>query len=296
MHKKFKWGLFMLVVLIGSAFSLKSRPKGLKYLPDYFVYIPAGKVLIPTALPDAYDTDSCEAFYISNREVSNRDYREFVYWMKQNRPEQWQEMLPDTTVWRSSRAYHEPYVKFYFQHPAYLDYPVVGISKSQAEAYCEWLTEIYIPKKDGVKPHFMLPSRKQWIRAARGAGYQPYPHKGSGLRNGKGQFLYNFKAMGDQAIYFDSTIKSYRVMSTSLSLVDGGLITTECHSYWPNEFGLYNMSGNVAEMVADASLALGGSWNDAGYDIRIDRMQSAQEASATIGFRIMALLPEDMDH
>lgn len=296
MHENIKVGVFVLVLLTGSAFGLKSKPKGLKYLPNHFVYISAGEVQIPRELSDVYDTDSCDAFYISNREVSNRDYREFVFWMKQNRPEKWKAMLPDTSVWRSSTGHLDPLAQFYFQHSAYLDFPVVGISKSQAEAYCDWLTEVYIPKKGGVKPQFMLPNRKQWIRAARGASSRPYPHKYIGLRNSKGQFLCNFKALGDQSIHYDSTALGYRVMSTNPSRPDGGLITTECYSYWPNEFGLYNLSGNVAEMVVDAFVALGGSWNDTGYDVRIDCIQSAQRATATIGFRVMALLPEEIDH
>ena len=84
------------------------------------------------------------SFYMDETEVSNQDYREFTHWINRvypgNKPKT-NSVLPDTTVWRNQLAYNEPYVQNYFRHPAYSEYPVVGVSWKQASAYCAWRTD-----------------------------------------------------------------------------------------------------------------------------------------------------------
>lgn len=84
------------------------------------------------------------SFYMDETEVSNLDYREYIFWLERVYPENPEKLtaaLPDTLVWREELAYNEPYIQNYFRHPAYSNYPVVGISWEQADAYCKWRTD-----------------------------------------------------------------------------------------------------------------------------------------------------------
>ncbi|MFW5774575.1 MAG: SUMF1/EgtB/PvdO family nonheme iron enzyme, partial [Tangfeifania sp.] len=84
------------------------------------------------------------SFYMDETEVSNQDYREYVFWLRRmypDDPEKVRAATPDSSVWREELAYNEPYVNNYFRHPAYSDYPVVGVTWEQAEKYCSWRTD-----------------------------------------------------------------------------------------------------------------------------------------------------------
>jgi sulfatase modifying factor 1 len=151
-------------------------------------------------------------------------------------------VYPDTLCWIHDYTYsfNDPLTKSYFWHPAYNFYPVVGVSWKQARAFCIWRTELMNGSTDSKKGEtdivdFRLPTETEWEWAARG-GYNnnPYPWGGPYTRNERGCFLANFKPL--RGNYID----------------DGGLRTVIVGHYPPNDFGLYDIAGNVSEWTMTA--------------------------------------------
>ena len=250
-----------------------------------------------------------ESFYMDETEIRNVDYREYLHWLRRvfiDYPEVYDRALPDTLVWRSRLAYNEPFVEYYLRHPAYNDYPVVGVSWVQASDYCLWRTdrvneniliregilqmdphqvgeanfntEAYLAgqyeglvnqnlpslepgiderrvrMEDGILlPKYRLPTEAEWEYAAKaliGNTYEEriyedriYPWNGRNVRNDSRQNLGKMRAnfrrgKGD-------------FMGVAGDLNDNASITAPVRSYWPNDFGLYNVAGNVSEWVKD---------------------------------------------
>ena len=261
------------------------------------------------------------SFYMDETEVSNQDWLDYLHWISITFPddhELYYNASPDTLVWRSPLSYNEPYVNNYLRHPAFQDYPVVGVTWDQVQDYCQWRTdranehilqvkgilasastskngqapktpqpfntEMYLNGQDRgtgfdgkkmlpdlnpgakgkavrparledgiLKPAYRLPTEAEWEYAALAlAGNtqfenindnKVYPWNGLGVRSPKkqtrGMILANFKrAEGDNA-----GVGGY--------LNDKAEITAPVRSYPPNDFGLYNMAGNVNEWVQD---------------------------------------------
>jgi len=146
-------------------------------------------------------------------------------------------IYPDTLCWIRDFAYsyNEPMTRNYFWHPAYDDYPVVGVNWEMSKAFCFWRTNLWNSyqaiRNDGVNSEdFRLPTEHEWEYAARGGhDAAPFPWGGYYLRNAKGCLLANFKP--GRGNYPE----------------DGGLYTVQADAYFPNDYGLYNMAGNVSE-------------------------------------------------
>ncbi|MFT4521200.1 MAG: sulfatase modifying factor 1 [Bacteroidia bacterium] len=150
-------------------------------------------------------------------------------------------IYPDTLAWIRDFAYsyNDPMVRVYFYHPKYDDYPVVGVNWHQANAFCDWRTRIMQRYWDSeempLTEHWRLPTEFEWEYAARGGrDNNMYPWGGPYTRNSKGCFLANFKP--NRGNYMD----------------DGGLYPVRADSYFPNDYGLYNMAGNVSEWTINA--------------------------------------------
>ncbi|MDR0789914.1 MAG: SUMF1/EgtB/PvdO family nonheme iron enzyme [Bacteroidales bacterium] len=251
------------------------------------------------------------SFYMDECEVTNIAYREYLDWLRRaypDYPEVYRRALPDTLCWRDKLAYNESMVDYYFRHPDYADFPVVGVSWLQANDYCSWrtdranerilidagildlnveeqnndnvfTTDAYMaglyeglvgepildldPNSQGERiarmedgillPKFRLPTEAEWEFAAWGLigntveerqiDRRVYPWNGYVTRSDDkkyyGQMLANFKrGRGD-------------AMGVAGALNDHWTYTNPVTFFFPNDYGLYNMAGNVAEWVMD---------------------------------------------
>lgn len=223
-------------------------------------------------------------------------------------------IYPDTLVWVKDFSYSNNVnmVKNYFSHPAYMRYPVVGVSQRQAMAYAHWRTHYmneYLGRKKIVAGGaYRLPTEAEWQLAASG-GYQNYKYPwGNYLKNDKNCFMANFKnGRGDYA-------------------EDGALYPARVDSYFPNAYGIYNIVGNVAEWTIsnyldDANafqhdfnpeinlnpsvtsalqqkrkVVRGGSWKDPASMIQLSyrTYEYIDSARSYIGFRCVLDLPPDV--
>ena len=211
-------------------------------------------------------------------------------------------VYPDTIMWLRDFqfAYNEPKMRMYFSHPGFANYPVVGVSWEQATAFCNWRTQLYNNANAVGSQDYRLPTEPEWEYAARGGRRMAlYPWGGNYIRNEKGCYLANFKPM--RGSYTD----------------DAGATTTPVATYPPNDFGLFDMAGNVAEwtsssynvsnntVVADMNPSIqynakekdsdmlkrkvvrGGSWKDVAYYLQcgVKTYEYQNVARPYIGFR-----------
>lgn len=247
------------------------------------VFIEGGRTVLGSYEEDILNSrDNIErtvtvaSFYMDETEVANIHWLEYLYYVRiDSSREFFESALPDTTVWARDLAYNDPYVDHYLRYPGFRYFPVVGVSWKQAVDYCRWRTVTVnaklaedagleelpaetggrIPLETGVVlPDYRLPTEAEWEYAAQALiGTQwldenqthkrLYPWDGHALRNpyGKkmGYFLANFRrGRGDYA-------------GIAGKLNDGSMITSYIYEYPPNDFGLYNMAGNVNEWVWD---------------------------------------------
>lgn len=149
-------------------------------------------------------------------------------------------IYPDELCWIRDfgYSYNEPMTRNYFNHPAFDDYPVVGVDWQQAKAFCNWRTQLWNEYKGDEAPNtedFRLPTEYEWEYASRGGqDLAPYPWGAYYVRNAKGCLLANFKP--GRGNYPE----------------DGGFHTVKADAYFTNNYGLYNMAGNVAEWTITA--------------------------------------------
>lgn len=243
-----------------------------KFNDKYYSYIPS----------NTYKGVSIQGFYMQKTEVSNLEYRTFLFdLIIQNRKDDFIIAQPDQKMWTKEYpdGYNKPMELNYFSHPAYDNYPVVAISRAGAEMYCKWLTlaafKSFPKKTDGLND-VRIPTEWEWMMAAMGSDdSKNFPWDGDSLTNEKGCYLANFTPKGGAE-------------------TDGGMYTVAVSSYLENSYGLFCMSGNVAEMIYYSKGerknpgTKGGSWTSAEKDLGVsgvDQWKGKIEPSVNIGFR-----------
>jgi len=323
------------------------------------------------------------SFYIDETEVTNLMYMEYLDWLEYVFPTQEQRYrqiyegaLPDTLVWRNQLGYVEELTTNYLRHPAYAEYPVVGVNWLQAVQYAEWRTDrvneyileresfvqkdvrynevetnstfntsaylkrpetayagkmdslvgkrgeqkkgdsivkVYAGVEKGVLlPSYRLPTETEWEYAALALvgdreynnyrGKKKYPWSGEYTRSS------DRRTEGDQLANFKLGKGDYGGIAGWSD--DGADITIQVKQYPPNDFGVYDMAGNVAEWVDssyepeayDFSITMnpnvnkegnnkkvirGGSWKDVAYFLRVSTRdyEYADTSRSFIGFR-----------
>lgn len=233
-----------------------------KIMGNNWAFIPTGNVKIGDAI------QSIDEYYILKTETSNLDYLTFLKTLKQTKSPLYATALPDTSVWSNKMNKNESYVTQYFRYPGFRLYPVVGVSHANAQLYCKWMEETINAQLEGnEKIVVRLPTEMEWTRAARG-DYQSalYPWEGFELKSKKGKNLANYKKDNQR----DS---------------DGIMITAEIYSYPANQFGIYQMSGNLAEMLDIPKKVKGGSWNMPAKSLKIDESEMVDYPANNVGFR-----------
>lgn len=280
--------------------------------PFGMVHIPPGTFHMGQADEDVAATQinfnkqvTIGPFYMDDTEITNNEYRQFMEDITEGSesdlPEGFviEDLVPDSTVWVRDFTHHmgDPLMVYYWSHPAFDNYPVVGVDWEAAKYFCKWRTDhLNNYRADrGLfpMPNFRLPSEAEWEYAARGGrDMNKYPWGSPYIRNQKGCLLANFKP--GRGNYFD----------------DGFAYTSPVATFFANDYGLYEMSGNVAEWCEDAfnpssyplvwdlnptyfdddepkKVVRGGSWKDIAYYLETGtRTYEYKDSSrAAIGFR-----------
>ncbi|MDP2384851.1 MAG: SUMF1/EgtB/PvdO family nonheme iron enzyme [Bacteroidota bacterium] len=256
------------VVILSAAFTISKSKQ----------FIPPGTVNINDTL------------FVDETEISNLSWLEYVQYNKTKfgvSSNEYLSSLPDTTVWRQKMSCNEPYVNYYFRHPAYKQYPVVGVSYEQALAYCKWRTErvhIALEIKEGkrkaedsnkeytgkFKFGYRLPTKQEWEAMAMPGLDKVNKEKADKTKSP----LYN-------------SIVAWNYANT---LKDNADVTAPTKSYWPNKLGIYNAIGNVSELVAEKGIAKGGNWRTYPEKLNIWNDEVFEKSNAWTGFRCVCVV------
>jgi len=216
--------------------------------------------------------------YVSKFELSNAQYNLFLDDLKKSgNISLYNNCQRDSLGWKKyDFGYNQPLIKYYAFHPAYNDYPVVCISYESAIAYCNWLTTKYKESCKGkyLDVVFRLPSKSEWMAAADCKPQAPYPWYGNFPYGAKGCYYCNIRC------------------DTTNWIEDGAFYPVAKTSYFPNKLGLFNIVGNVAEMISEKGIAKGGSWYNFPEDAVVQKIQKYDSADPGIGVRVFMEITE----
>ena len=256
-----------------------------------------------------------ENFYADESEVSNQDYRTYLYSLAQlygRESPEFEQALPDTLVWRGQMSYGEPYTNHYFSHPAFDQYPVVGVDLDQAKHFSNWRTEQaaeallrskglikpmdnkdpehcfsikrylegdydWIIKRTSVAfPRFSIPTIKEWEKIA---GLESQLNYGVDRTT-----RYNKKILKRYHCLFHTDVELELSRTNTYSSRPSNR-PDDVKSLSKNIYGLYGTIGNVAELVDHKNTIKGGSWFHKMEDIAIEKNEKIKKPNSWVGFR-----------
>lgn len=271
---------FLLPILAFIFLSIQIKlPKSVK---QYFTFVPSGIALIGN------DSLSVQSFYMQRYEVTNGEYQVFLKWLSENGSEDNQkqaQILNDN--WNSEWKLGMPEVaKNYHIHEGFKNYPVVNITYQAALLYCGYLeNKINRELKEG-RVKVRLPSHAEFIRAGAGDSLTAsYAWRDQYMQQPNGNFRANFIRILQSSLTRDEDgnfIVHSKKENGTIASTD---LIAPSKSYWEYSYGFYNLNGNVAEMINESGVAVGGSFSNYGYDIRLQSTQEYTAASCKVGFR-----------
>lgn len=266
-------------------FASFAQPKFPKGLSKFYKFIPAGLVVMDK------DTVSVQAFYMFSHEMTNFHWMEFRNDLeKSGRTADLEITRVRGENWNSNGNSNASMAEHYHTHPAYREYPVVNITHEAATLYCAWLTEKLnaLPKPLGVKVNVRLPLHAELIRAGVGDKLgEWYPWGDEYLHNTKGEYLANFSLILNSQITREENGEWKILPRARGDRTMNADYFAPSISYWPSEFGMYNLSGNAAEMINKPGIAVGGSFLDFGHDVRLQSTKNYKESAIDVGFRVV---------
>lgn len=215
-----------------------------------------------------------DTLFIYKFEVSNDLYSDFLNSKEYGSDAK---VEVDTLQWLKKESYSVFHASYYHNATSFKNCPVVNISQEAAELFCKWLTKKYNsnPKRIYKKVLYRLPTEKEWELAAKGGNINSkYGWKGSQTINKQGKKMGNFHLIQD-------------TLNPTLTLIEN------VKSFYPNKYGLYNMSGNVSEMVHEKELVKGGDWyHNSEYCIVGTKLLWDGTPKSYIGFRFVMVVKE----
>lgn len=277
----------------------KADVKKEKELVGTFVPIPEQSFTMQDVLEDGTLGPKMEynlpAFYMLETEVTNKAYNLFLNDLKaQGRIDDYEKACFRSENWYTPNHHNEAARCYYDSFPAYELYPAVNVPYEGAVLFCQWLTE----KVGNPEWEYVLPSQLDWTWAASGGMTRAAYSMGEPFLTARdGTPYYHYLHIDDA--WIARTDSGFQVVNNHSGTMRTDFIGSDipfpAKSLRANGYGLYNMCGNVAEMVSNPNLAVGGSWLDPGYDIRIYSIKNYTQPSPQIGFRVIARKVEKVE-
>lgn len=283
---------------------IKENQKEIKWLVKIATRLKQDKSIEKYCRIPASPDKSIPEFYMASGEITNLAYRTFLFDLLINeRREEFLIAKPHQALWMNAGGvnYFDTLSAVYFSSERYDFYPVVNIPVAGARMYCEWLTVLVNAQrqKEGKRPiQVRLPYEKEWLYAA-SVGHKDavYPWFTDSIQNDQNKFLANFciRKQSDQLkqpVFYPNGFNPNAYTAAGLASNNVKAATIETWSYHPNDFQLYNMCGNVSELVYTENNTIktkGGNWNSDFEHLKLnsdDEFKGAVKPSPMIGFRV----------